>query len=138
VQPNLILILFLILAIFEKEESSGLSGVFAGGFLLDIFSNLILGVSCLTFLLIYFLIKIILNNLREINLYTFSILIILGTLFFELLLLLNSLIFSKILHSSNFLQFNLGYSLLFKMIYNLIFGTVGFWILSIYRRQFVK
>jgi rod shape-determining protein MreD len=132
IQPNLILILFLILAIFEKEERFGLFGAFCGGFFLDIFSNLILGTTIITFLLIYFIIKIILDNFRKINFYTFSILIILGTLIFELLLPLNSYIFSKIFGSLNFLQFNFNYTLFLKLIYELILGIAGFYILKSY------
>jgi len=133
VQPNFIFILFLFILIFGKSNNFKVLSAFLAGLFLDIFSNLILGTTIMTFLLIYFLIKIILDNFRKINLYTLSILIILGTLIFELLLPLNSYLFSKFFGSSNFLQFNFNYTLFLKLIYNLILGLLGFYMLKLYR-----
>ena len=128
--PNFILVFLLLVLVFEKNENLKLINAFWAGFLLDIFSNLILGTTILTLIFLYILIKIILKNLREINLPIFSGLIVISTLFFELFLPLSSFFFSKIFNSSNLLQFNFGYFLFLKLIYNLILGLIGFLILN--------
>lgn len=133
IQPNLVLIFLLFILIFCKSDNIKLLSTLFSGFFLDIFSNSVLGTNILFFFLIYFLTKIILEYIREINFYPLSFLIILITLFFEIFLPPISFSLSKIFNRPDYLQFNFNYLVILKIIYNLIFGFIGFYILKLYR-----
>ncbi len=133
---NLVSIFFLLILIFEKNDNIKLISAILGGFLLDIFSNFPLGTTVIAFLLTYFLIKIILHNIQEMNLPLFAVLVILAAVFIEIILPLDSFLLSKIFNYQNLIQFNFGYPMFFKLFFNLIFGIVGFYILKLYKRRF--
>ncbi len=130
VSPNLILILVCLLSFFEGPyKYSNVFLALAAGFFLDIFSNSFFGISVFSFTIIYFLIKETIHILRDISqkysisyfIPIFIFCIILYDFFFGL--------FSYFFNHST-LSFLEGYILLIKVVYNLFFAIVGFYLLN--------
>lgn len=126
--PNLILILTCLFTFFEKPQSYyGIVSAVIGGFFLDIFSGSFIGMSILSLIIIYFLIKEFLRRLKDIPseyLFLYFILILIFVLlFYELFVSLFSVLFN---YSS--LSFFHIYALLVKITYNLILGLIGFFL----------
>jgi len=126
VVPNLVLILLCLAAFFEKPH--GYSGIFLAvfsGLFLDIFSKLFFGVSILTMVIIYLLIRELIHILRDTrqkhSIFYFIPIFILCLIMYDFFLIL----FSYLTDHSVLLSFG-GYTLLIKIAYNLVFATAGF------------
>jgi len=131
---DFILILFLSILFFKKQKWLPLILAFWGGGLLDIFSGFYFGTSILAFLLIWFLFLIILIFVREINVFIFSVLILVGTVIFKASLFLSSFLFSKVVNSSVFYPI-FGQNLLFEFLGNIILGIAIFYIIRMFKEK---
>ncbi|MBU2539830.1 rod shape-determining protein MreD [Patescibacteria group bacterium] len=126
--PNLVLILVCLFIFFEKTQTYyGLVSAVIGGFFLDIFSGSFIGISTLSLIIIYFLIKEILCHLKDIPskyLFLYFIIVLIFTmLFYELFFGLSSIF----LNHSFPIYFGVC-AFLVRIIYNLIIGLVFFYI----------
>lgn len=134
VSPNLVLILVCLLAFFSltKKESNKYVGIYLtviAGFLLDIFSKSFFGTSIAALLVIYFLIKYLKKLLKDIP-QRYSIIYFAIFLIFSLLIYDFFIGFSSFLTNRFFLYPSIS-AFLVKIIYNLIFGVIGFYIFKI-------
>jgi len=130
--PNFVLTTILITIIFEKRgKIFGLTSALLGGFLLDIFSGFNFGVSTLSLVLLYFCLKLLIKLFLKINILEFSFFIIFGTFFYSLFLssfnYLSGLMF---LSQSSVFQFNLNYSTLVEIGFNLGLGIIVFYLIK--------
>ncbi len=134
VSPNLVLILVCLLAFFPTKKE-GLNKypeiylIVIAGFLLDIFSNSFFGTSIAALLVIYFLIKYLKKLLKDIP-QRYSIIYFAIFLIFSLLIYDFFIGFSSFLTNRFFLYPSIS-AFLVKIIYNLIFGVLGFYTIKI-------
>ena len=133
--PNLILISLLFFIFFEKpEENFSFLIAALGGLFSDIFSSSFLGIQILIFFLLTFLLKQVVKTIHKLHIFWF------------LSFLISSLIFTNTL--SYFIydfpffhitSFSLHWGEIFsipEILYNLIFGTVSFY-LFLFARKYV-
>lgn len=139
ITPNLILILVILVnyfipqQVFTKSFSKtqrrlGIFASFVGGFFLDIFSNHPFTISLLVLLCLSFLIRVTLKGLNKYNIFLFTVMFISCILFYDLFLnLLDSFWKMKRVGFISF-QWELGQLILVKIIYNLFFGILGYFL----------
>ena len=130
--PNLILIALVLLIFFEKpEEKFSFLGAGAGGFFLDIFSNVFLGTSIIALLLMTFLFKKLVKIIKGLNILWLLIFIFLSLMFYNLFSDLLSFLISRDITA---IQINLGKVFIIKLTYNLILGLMVFYIISLLKK----
>jgi len=133
VVPNFVLILLCLLVFFENPHKYfGIIPAVFAGFFLDIFSKSFFGVSVLTMVVIYFLIKELIHILRDTgqkhSFFYFIPIFILSLIFYDFFLIL----FSYLIDRSVLFSFS-GYVLVVKGVYNLLFAIIGFFLFKKFR-----
>lgn len=132
VTPNFVLLTVLILVIFEKQKNLGLISAFLGGFFLDIFSGLPLGVATTTLIAVYFISTALLRFFLKVNLLEVSLIIILGTIFYNFLIPFLNYLSGFAFGTVQSFQFNFSYLILIEIISNLIIGIIIFYLIRYY------
>jgi rod shape-determining protein MreD len=128
--PNLILISVVLVNFLEKKEkNAGLIIAIAGGFFLDIFSFLSLGMSITLLLLVALFIKKIIKSLVEDNFFHFVFVLLFSIVFYNFFsVLINSLINFSL---PSFFIFN---KLIFvNLFYNLAVGSFIYLLILCFR-----
>jgi rod shape-determining protein MreD len=124
---NLILIAIVLISFFEKaERRRGLVVAAIGGFYLDLFSNLQIGVSILALVVLVFLIKKAVKVFKEENILYFVPIFVLTFVFYGL--------FSVLLTSGLRLSFPPLWFNKLKLLeigYNLVVGIIGFYLIKL-------
>lgn len=128
VVPNLVLILLCLLVFFENPHKYlGIFPAIFAGFFLDIFAKSFFGVSILSMIIIYFLIKELVRILRDTiqqhSIFYFVPIFISCLILYDFFLVL----FSYLIDHSISLSFD-GYIILIKIFYNLVFAVIGFYL----------
>jgi len=126
VTPNLVFILVILFNFLEKKEKSdGLIIATVGGFCLDLFSFLSLGISIFLLFFIAFLIKKFLKPLIEENIIHFAFVLLGSFVFYSIFsILINSLLDFSLPHFfvwNKLIVVELFYNLLVGLIFYLIF-----------------
>ena len=135
VGPNLILISVILLNFFEKpNKNSGLLAAGMAGFFLDLFSNFPLGLNVFALIILAFLIKKILGILKEENIIYFIPLFILAMIFYNLF----PVVFSAGLKLSFPSSFNFGKLEIFEIVYNLVLGILGFYLVKLCSQKVLR
>lgn len=121
IRPDLVLIFIFLLAFFERDSKTLLSpsfiGAVTGGFFLDIFSSLVLGIRALLFFALVWIIKKTTNFLAKRNAIAFSLLFVLFLTAYSIVL--QFLVFNEISFSPLYIKipYNLGLALLCFLIF---------------------
>ena len=126
--PNLVLSLICLVAFFERKNSySGILGALAGGLFIDLLANSFIGAATLGCVLIYILLKEVLKQLhdmpRSYSLLYFLPILAASVVFYDFLL--------SLFYYSGSLATLLNVNILatlFRVLYTLAFGAVGFYI----------
>lgn len=124
VYPNLILIAVLLLNLFEKSEKKyfGQASGFIGGFFLDIFSSLPLGIATFSLGFTAIILKRILQNFKNIDSLLVLFLLIFSVLLYEFLTLFLNFLYKIPTEGTS--AFN--YTILIGIIYNSLLAFLGF------------
>ena len=135
VTPHLILISIVLLNFLEKpKDYTGLWVAGAGGFFLDLFSSFQFGVSLFTLIILAFLIKRILIILKEENIIYFIFIFVFAFVFYNLF----SVLFNSLLNLSFPSLFIFNKLKIFEIIYNLIWGILGYFLVKLCSQKVLK
>ena len=139
VVPNLIFILFFILTFFGKsnEYNKGFFTAIVAGFFLDLFLPFYFGLSIISLLIVYFLIKIIIYFLRDLPAQTgrqdkYLIFYFLSIFLFSFLVYN---VLSSLLFNSFYLKLDFNKTIFVSFLYNLIFACFGFYIYKFIKKD---
>ena len=132
---NLVLIFVVLFNFFEEPRKiNGLVVAVIGGFYLDLFSDLQIGASLFTLVILAFFIKRALKTLKEKNILYFIPALILAFVFFGIL----STLFNSVLGLS-FPVVCLNKLKVLEIGYNLLVGIIGFYLIKLcFGRVFKK
>ena len=144
--PNLVFILFFILTFFEESseyhsssqvsqseiwEDKGFFIAIIAGFFLDIFSPFYFGLSIISPLIIYLLIKVIIHFLRKWQ----DKYLIFYFLFIFLFSFFVYNVFSNLLSNSFHLKLDFNKTIFVSLLYNLIFIYFGFYVYKFIKKD---